>query len=100
MLGVDLEGAAGSRSLTRKQLVGIAYGQGTALARLLYKIAESGAEPPLQFLQRIMGRLAAIPDAVGEGYSLKVMNFDMILPVDEGLPAECGKLLEPRANGN
>ena len=79
--GADLEAAANAVGFDRSKLVGMAYGQGTAVARLLYRAANSGAETPRAFLIRTMNQLKEIPASVQDGYLSRVMDFDEVLPV-------------------
>lgn len=81
LAGADLEAAANSLGFDRRLLVSMAYAQGTAIARVLYRAAQGGSEPPQIFLRRLMNRLRDIPAAVTNGYSDQVMDFDSVLPV-------------------
>ena len=81
LAGADLQAAANSLGSDRRILVSMAYAQGTAIARVLYRAAQGGVEPAQVFLQRLMGRLRDIPAAVHTGYFDRVMDFDSILPV-------------------
>lgn len=58
-----------------------AYSQGALLARVLYRIAQTGELTPKKFMAHIMKRLEHIPSAVSTSFSKRVMNFDEILPI-------------------
>jgi hypothetical protein len=79
--GADIAAAAASLHYDRERLVAQAYTQGTALARLMYRLARSGSESPLEFLARVMNRLADVPAAIRDGYAEEVMDSDRIVPV-------------------
>ncbi len=63
------------------ELVGVSYGQGALLARLMYRIAMSGVETPEEFLARMIHRLADISPAIVNTYDTQVLNFEDIVPI-------------------
>jgi hypothetical protein len=69
------------RIMDPKSLVAISYDQGAYLARLMYSIAQSGAETPEKFLVRILRRLDDIPAAIVGDYDNRVLEFEEVLPV-------------------
>jgi len=80
------------------ELLGLAYWQGTALARLLYRISQA---PDTKFSQRellalIMKRLQLLPAMINRDLNVKVMDFDQIVPVLlQGLtlsPTQCADI--------
>ncbi len=79
--GADLEAAANAVGFDRSHLLGMAYAQGTALARILYRASISGVESPRAFLARVMNHLHEIPAAVQDSYLTQVLDFDRVLPV-------------------
>ena len=73
--------------------VGYSYNQGTMLARVLYRIARSGAMAPQNLLKHVVLKLNKIPAMVSPSFSTQVMEFEQVLPaILEGItlnPAAC-----------
>jgi hypothetical protein len=73
------------------QRIGEAYRQGTALSRLLYLLALSGAESPRHFQTRIANRLHLLPKKYAPLYNREVLDFDRIVPdLLQGFPLKKG----------
>jgi len=64
-----------------KNLVAISYDQGAYLARLMFAVANSGAETPEKFLVHVMRRLKDIPPAIVPEYDSKVLEFEAVVPI-------------------
>lgn len=65
-----------SRSMTS-----LAYEQGTFIARLFYKLSQSGVLSPNEFLAHVMQRLDQLPAAVTPEYSTSVLEPDSLVSV-------------------
>lgn len=59
-------------------LVAYSYQQGSVLARLMYRVAMSGAESPEAFLVHILRRLKDIPNEIAANYETQVMEFEEV----------------------
>lgn len=66
---------------TKERLAGLAYEQGTVLARMLYHIANNGTESPQALSSRILAKLPAIAEAFAGTIEAQVMNVEDIVPV-------------------
>ncbi len=77
----DLRQRSTAEVLSEDQLMGLAYSQGTALARLLFRRAIRDPESPQKFIARILQRLKNIPAQISMGLALEVMEFDVIVPI-------------------
>lgn len=65
----------------RKEMVGIAYQQGTLLARLLYRLSSNDRSERKQFLARVLRQLHRIPALVGPQMERRILDFDMVVPL-------------------
>lgn len=65
----------------RKEMVGIAYFQGTLAARLLYRIAGPDKAAQRQLLQHVMRQLHRVPLMVRPKLDRTIMDFEDIVPV-------------------
>lgn len=79
--GNQLEAQSNTVPPIKYNMVGTSYQQGTLLARVLYRIAASGAIDQTELLKRIMQRLSKIPALVAPAFSSRVMDFEEILPI-------------------
>ena len=79
--GESFEKYFGKAALPDEQMARIAYGQGTALARLLYGLAHTGQESPQKFLARILERIGKIPAQVSANFSKETLDFDAITAI-------------------
>lgn len=66
---------------TKRGLSNLAYDEGAKVARVLYRIAMSGVEPPEQFLVRLLNRLKEIPDQIVPTFETEVMEFERVLEI-------------------
>jgi len=94
--GEMLQSTLMSQPLTDDQITGTAYAQGSLLARMMFKLAMNGTESPDSFSARMLGRIAAIPEAVAGKMDHTVMDFEDVVPVLlDGFPLSvdsCGAL--------
>jgi hypothetical protein len=86
MLGMDFanlaRGATSHPEMDRMLLLTrTSYGEGSLLAKLLYRLAFSGGLPPKVFLAHVMASLDKIPSLVSPIYGLEVMDFETIVPL-------------------
>lgn len=79
--GKDLARVFAQSKTTVDQMLGLAYGQGTVMARLLYRLAYSGVESPDAFSKRILLRLPMIPLQVRNSYDTSVMDLEQIISI-------------------
>jgi len=90
--GAELVGQAGQnlpvaastesmRQARRRNMVGTSYQQGTLLARLMYRVAQSGSVSPRDLLQRVLTRLSRVPSLVSPQFHARVIDFEEIVPV-------------------
>lgn len=77
-------GALGSGAWLRQQSLsareGIAYTQGTQMARVLYRLAQSKVEPTETFLVRLMKNLKQIPKGLSAKVDVDVMDIEAVFP--------------------
>lgn len=67
--------------------IGYSYSQGTALARLMYRVALSGIETKEMLLTRILNRLPMVAIESSRRFDREYMDFDTIVPILlEGMP--------------
>lgn len=69
------------RARQPRQMVQETYNQGTVLARLMYKLSQSGTEAPEEFLSRIIHRLKDIAPAIVKTYDTQILKFEDIVPI-------------------
>lgn len=62
------------------KLVGYSYVQGAQVARLLYRLANSGVETPQIFMARILRNLKTIPPAILPKYDRTILDTEVIMP--------------------
>lgn len=83
----DLRAVVFSLQQSPEQIVSYSYAQGALLARLMYRLANSGVESPQAFLKRVLTKLNTIPGGILETYDSKVMSTEDIVPfLLEGFP--------------
>jgi hypothetical protein len=76
----DLRAVALSLQQTPDQLVSYSYAQGALLARLMYRLANSGVESPQAFLKRVLTHLHSVPEGILATYDDKVLSTEDIVP--------------------
>ena len=65
---------------TPSNLVGYSYSQGALVARLLYRLANSGVETPQIFMARLLRNLKSIPAAILPKYDRMILDTETIIP--------------------
>jgi hypothetical protein len=79
--GQELVRQAGSFDPAQRSIVSTSYQQGTLLARLMYKIVQSGSVSSEDLLKMILQRLSKISDMASPIFATRVMDFEDAVPL-------------------